>query len=125
MTDVIDRLRNQSPEATHFVVFDACRDELRLTRSGKSIVGAEKGFVPVGNTSGVMIAYATAPGRTASDTGSAGGPYAKALAEEIVKPGIEAVTMFRNVQLRIRQAIGQDPWLTFPTLPAALLFLGG
>jgi uncharacterized caspase-like protein len=81
--------------------------------------------VPVGNTSGVMIAYATAPGRTASDTGSAGGPYAKALAEEIVNPGIEAVTMFRNVQLRIKQAIGQDPWLTCPTLPAALLFLGG
>ena len=51
--------------------------------------------------------------------------YAKALAEEIVKPGIEAVTMFRNVQLRIKQSIGQDPWLTFPTLPAALLFLGG
>jgi hypothetical protein len=42
----------------------------------------------------------------------------KALAEEIVKPGIEAITMFRNVQLRVKQAIGQDPWLTFPTLPA-------
>ena len=54
LTDVIDKLRNQSPEATHFVVFDAGRDELRLTRSGKSIFGAEKGFVPVGNTSGVM-----------------------------------------------------------------------
>ena len=29
--------------------------------------------------------------------------------------------MFRNVQLRVKQAIGQDPWLSFPTLPAVFL----
>ena len=34
------------------------------------------------------------------------------------KPGVEAVTMFRNVQLKVKQTIGQDPWLSFPTLPA-------
>lgn len=64
-----------------------------------------------------MIAYATVP-RTASDVGDGGGPYAKVLADELVKPGIEAVTMFRNVQLRVKQTIGQDPWLSFPSLPA-------
>ena len=26
--------------------------------------------------------------------------------------------MFRNVQLRVKQTIGQDPWLSFPSLPA-------
>ena len=26
--------------------------------------------------------------------------------------------MFRNVQLRVKERIGQDPWITFPTLPA-------
>src|SRR5262249_48147680 len=26
--------------------------------------------------------------------------------------------MFRNVQLKVKQTIGQDPWLSFPTLPA-------
>src|SRR5262245_64617997 len=35
-----------------------------------------------------------------------------------MKPGVEAVTMFRNVQLRVKQTIGQDPWLSFPSLPA-------
>jgi len=34
LTEVIDKLRGQSPDATHYVVFDACRDELKLTRSG-------------------------------------------------------------------------------------------
>ena len=118
LTDIIDKLRSQSPNATHYVVFDACRDELQLTRQGKKALGSEKGFLPVSVTSGVMIAYATAPGRTASDAGALSGPYAKALAEEIVRPGLEAVTMFRNVQLKVQQAIGQDPWLSFPTLPA-------
>src|SRR5262249_16281347 len=32
-------------------------------------------------------------------------------------PGIEAVEMFRNVQRRVKHSIGQDPWLSFPTLP--------
>jgi hypothetical protein len=41
---------------------------LRLVRQGKKALGAEKGFTPVSTVTGVMIAYATAPGRTASDT---------------------------------------------------------
>ena len=60
-------------------------------------LGTDKGFVPVANTAGLLIAYATAPNRTASDAGDGGGPYAKALAEELLKPGVEAVTMFRDV----------------------------
>src|SRR5262245_44122401 len=70
------------------------------------------------DTAGLLIAYATAPRKTASDVGDVGGPYAKTLAEEIMKPGVEAVTMFRNVQLKVKQTIGQDPWLSFPSLPA-------
>jgi hypothetical protein len=48
----------------------------------------------------MLIAYATAEGELASDVGTSAGPYARVLAEEIVKPGIEAVTMFRRVQVR-------------------------
>jgi len=45
----------------------------------------------------MLIAYATAEGELASDVGVGAGPYAKALAEEIIKPGVEAVAMFRVV----------------------------
>jgi hypothetical protein len=38
---------------------------------------------------------------SASDAGVGGGPYAKVLAEELIKSGIEAVSMFRNVQIRV------------------------
>ena len=115
---IIDLLSKQAPNATHYVVFDACRNELNMAGTAAKALGTDKGFVPVTDTAGLLIAYATAPRKTASDVGDDGGPYAKALSEELTKPGIEAVTMFRNVQLRVKQTIGQDPWLSFPSLPA-------
>ena len=78
LREIVNRLRDQSPDAVHYVIFDACRDELRLTREGAKAL-ERKGFVPVANISGVMIAYATAPGKTASDAGDGGGVYAKTL----------------------------------------------
>jgi uncharacterized caspase-like protein len=115
---IIDVLSKQAPNATHYVVFDACRNELNMTGTAAAKTLSEKGFVPLMDTAGLLIAYATAPRKTASDVGDDGGPYAKTLAEEMMKPGVEAVTMFRNVQLRVKQSIGQDPWLSFPSLPA-------
>jgi hypothetical protein len=47
------------------VVFDACRNELNLTLKGRRAL-ADRGFVPIGYTPSVLIAYATAPGKTAS-----------------------------------------------------------
>jgi invasion protein IalB len=97
-------------------VFDACRNTLKLKQSGSNALAQSKGFVPVSQESGMLIAYATAEGELASDVGASAGPYARVLAEEIKKPGIEAVTMFRRVQVRVRSAIGQEPWLGFSAL---------
>jgi LysM repeat protein len=113
LREVIDRLRIRSPAATHYVVFDACRDELRLMPVLQRGQESKKGFFPIPYSEGVLIAYATAPGKTASDSGR----YARALAEEIVRPGIEAVAMFRNVALRVKTEIGQDPWISASALP--------
>jgi uncharacterized caspase-like protein len=115
LNTVVQGLRSQAPGATHFIVFDACRNELNLTRRDRKGF-ADKGFVPIAHTQGVMIAFSTEPGKTASDSGIGGGSYAKALADEMVKPGVEAVTMFRNVALRVKGEIGQDPWMQTSTL---------
>jgi hypothetical protein len=64
----------------------------------------------------MLVAYATAEGELASDLGRGAGPYAKVLAEEIVKPGIEAVVMFRAVQRRARATIHQEPYPGFSAL---------
>jgi hypothetical protein len=97
-------------------LIDACRNTLKLTQPGLRAVVQSKGFVPVAQENGMLIAYATAEGELASDVGVGAGPYAKVLAEEIVKPGIEAVIMFRAVQRRVRAATGQEPYLGFNTL---------
>ena len=116
LNGIVEGLREQAPAATHYVVFDACRSELNLTRKGEKAL-AGKGFVPMSYTPGVLVAYATAPGRTASDVGNGAGPYARALAEELLRPGVEAMTMFRNVALRVHREIDQDPWMSSSTLP--------
>jgi uncharacterized caspase-like protein len=116
LTEITGRLRKEASNATHFVVFDACRNELKLRKAGTRTLVRSRGFVPVAQEAGMLIAYATAEGELASDVGAAAGPYSSALAEEIVKPGVEAVTMFRNVQLRVRAAIGQEPWIGFSAL---------
>ncbi len=112
----IDLLSQRARNATHFVVFDACRSELNLGAPGKSLA-AEKGFAPVSDVSGILIAYATAQKRTAADTGV----FAKILSEELVKPGVEAFAVFREVQVRVEEAMHQEPWMSLNYIPRIYL----
>ncbi|MEZ5842774.1 MAG: caspase family protein [Hyphomicrobiaceae bacterium] len=114
--EITRRLKAEAGNATHFVVFDACRNTLKLREAGKRAVVQAKGFRAEREQPGMLISYATAEGELASDVGQGAGPYAKVLAEEIVRPGVEAVTMFRNVQRRVRAAIAQEPYLGFNAL---------
>ena len=116
LKEITRKLRTEAGNATHFVVFDACRNNLKLVKAGSRALVQSRGFVPVAQEAGMLIAYATAEDELASDVGSGAGPYASVLAEEIVKPGVEAVTMFRNVQRRVRVAIQQEPYLGFNAL---------
>src|SRR5215831_539023 len=75
-SEVLAILRNEAPNSAHYLVLDACRNTLQGARGGK-------GFVPVGQQSGVLVAFAAEPGKTASDTGQGSGPYAAALAAEL------------------------------------------
>ena len=65
-------------------MFGACRNVSKLKKAGARGLLQSKGFVPVGQEPGTLIAYATAEGELASDLGEGAGPYAKVLAEEIV-----------------------------------------
>src|SRR5262249_5884142 len=61
-SEVLAVLRAEAPNAAHYLVLDACRNTLQGSRGGK-------GFVPVDQQSGVLVAFAAEPGKTASDTG--------------------------------------------------------
>jgi uncharacterized caspase-like protein len=115
LTEISRKLKVEAGNATHFVVFDACRNALKLTQPGSRAIVQSKGLVPVVRENGMLIAYATAEVELATDVAGAGA-YAKALAEEIVKPGIEAVVMFRAVQWRVRIVTRQEPYLDFSAL---------
>jgi carboxyl-terminal processing protease len=115
VSDIIDRLSADAPEAVHFIVLDACRSELRLTKGTAAV--AEKGFLAQDSKSGAVVAFATAPGRTVADGGPGGGAYARALAAEIAAPGIEAMALLRKVALRVKREADQDPWLSAPAIP--------
>ena len=71
----------------HYLILDACRNTLQGSRGGK-------GFVPVEQQNGVLVAFSMEPGKTARDTGAASGPYAAALAMELVKP----VLRYRKIE---------------------------
>ena len=105
--DDILQLLDRAPAAAKFVVFDACRTELQLPTKDTL-----KGLLPVANQRGMFIAYATAPGRTALDTGTDGGPYAAALAKELAKPGLDHLNLFQNVKEDVLVASNgmQQPW---------------
>jgi formylglycine-generating enzyme required for sulfatase activity len=104
-SEILAILRKDASNAAHYVVIDACRNELKGARGAK-------GFLPVNQQSGTLIAFATAPGQTASDLGATSGPYAKALAAELVRPGVDDLNMFHRVKVAVSKATGGDqvPW---------------
>jgi uncharacterized caspase-like protein len=97
LDDVMEELRRSAPNASHFLVFDACRTELRV-----STRGANRSFAPIARHNGVFIATSTSPDFTATDSPSqASGPYARALAQELRKPGQDHVNLFQNVKAEV------------------------
>ena len=100
-SEVLAILRSEAPNAAHYLVLDACRNTLQGSRGGK-------GFVPVGQQSGVLVAFAAEPGKTASDTGEGSGPYAAALAAELVKPGQNDLLMFHRVRVAVMDKTNGD-----------------
>jgi hypothetical protein len=105
--DDVFALLNSARDAVKFVVFDACRNELRLPTKGTA-----KGLMPVTEQQGLFIAFASAPGETASDQGEKSGPYAAALAAELMKPGLDHLNLFQNVKESVLASTGgvQHPW---------------
>jgi carboxyl-terminal processing protease len=105
--DDVLKLLDGARSAAKFVVFDACRNELRIPTKSTS-----KGFVAVAEQQGMFIAYASATGHTASDQGDGSGPYAAALAAELLKPGLDHLSLFQNVKEAVYAQSGglQQPW---------------
>ncbi len=105
LDSIVSKLADLVPSAAHFVIFDACRNLLQMPTKGG------KGFMPVAERRGMLIAFSTDPGETASDEGDGAGPYAAALARELRRPGQHHLDLFQNVKEQVfRQTGSQVPW---------------
>lgn len=93
----------------NLLVLDACRNNPfgRAWRRG----GAE-GLAQMDAPTGTYIAFATAPGRTASDGTGANGLYTQHLLEALQHPGLKVEEVFKRVRVGVRQTSKdqQVPW---------------
>ena len=95
---------------TNIVILDACRDNPfeRSWRRGT----AGTGLAFMNAPSGSLIAYSTAPGKTALDGGGRNSPYTSALLKHIGTPNITVIQMFQRVRSMVRKqsSYKQTPW---------------
>lgn len=106
--DITQRLE-YAGNRVNFVVLDACRDN-PLPSATRSVAG---GLAPTKASRGMLIAYATAPGDTASDGGarSENSPYSASLAQALRAYGdVPAELMFKRVADAVDARHGQLPW---------------
>ncbi len=114
----MDNARNRM----NIVILDACRDNpfARSFRSGG------KGLASMDAPVGSIVAYATAPGKTASDGTGKNGLYTSELIREMQKPDMRLVDVFDNTRraVRTRTSGKQLPWES-RALEGAFYFAGG
>jgi TPR repeat protein len=108
VSELQDRLEARGARV-RILILDACRDSpFRGTRS------AGGGLAPL-NADGALIAYATAPGSTASDNAvGSNGLFTTHLLRALATPGLNVSELFRHVRLAVRNASGgrQVPWVS-------------
>ena len=92
----------------NIVILDACRNN-PFARSFRS---ASEGLAQVDAPTGTLIAYATAPGRVASDGTGQNGLYTSELLKQMRVPGLSATEMFMRVRAEVMKQTGnkQVPW---------------
>ena len=94
--------------AANLIILDACRDN----PFAASFRSSSRGLSMVEAPAGSLIAYATAPGKTASDGDDEHGVFTSALLNHIEDPGIDVEVILRDVRAEvIRKTQGkQTPW---------------
>ena len=98
-----------SGSGLNLVILDACRNN-PFERKFRSANGG--GLAQMDAPKGTLIAYATAPGKTASDGSGANGLYTQELLKAMPIPGIKVEDVFKRVRVEVAKASNdaQMPW---------------
>lgn len=95
-------------DGLNFIILDACRNNPFERR----FRGAAGGLAQMDAPKGTFIAYATAPGRTASDGAGDNGLYTQELLRVLPQKGLKVEDAFKQVRARVARATNdqQLPW---------------
>lgn len=104
---VLDQME-AAKSGVNLVILDACRNnpfERRFRSSGN-------GLAQINAPQGTLIAYATAPGKVASDGDGANGLYTAKLLQHLATPGLPVEEVFKRARVDVARATnnGQTPW---------------
>jgi len=99
---------DEAQNGLNIVILDACRDN----PFGRSMRSTSNGLAQVDAPTGTLIAYATAPGRVASDGSGQNGLYTSELLRQMSVVGLSATEMFMRVRAEVMKQTGnkQVPW---------------
>jgi len=105
----VDQLLYQLGNARlSMVILDACRNNPFERR----FRGGGGGLAQIDAPTGTLLAYATAPGKVASDGAGANGLYTEALLKVLDMPGLKVEDIFKQVRIHVVKASDgqQTPW---------------
>src|ERR1700722_18937698 len=107
--DILNKLDDARVRLS-LVILDACRDN-PFVRPGRSMA---RGLAQIDAPRGTIIAYATAPGKTAADGDGDNGVYTSELLKAMSEPGRKLQDVFERVIDRVEHQTGnaQTPWIS-------------
>lgn len=125
MVDVSLILRQMEGSGTklNLVILDACRNN---PFGGRGLRGTESGLAQIRAPEGTLLSYATQPGNVALDDTGNNSPYSAALAQTMLKPGLDIFQTFNQVGLQVKRATGgsQQPWVSSSPIDGSFYFMG-
>jgi TPR repeat protein len=114
---VIEKFKAAVPRSG-VLILDACRDNplpvgVAGATRGLKVAALTSGLARVEGVSGILIAYATAPGQVAYDGAGANSPFVAALSHYLGEPGLGVSDLFIRVRQRVMESTAgaQIPWV--------------
>jgi uncharacterized caspase-like protein len=106
--DILLEQMGSAGSRVNIVILDACRNN-PFERRFRAYEG---GLAQINAPTGTLIAYATAPGKTAADGSGANGLYTAELVRALDAPGLAVEEVFKRVRVEVARASGgaQTPW---------------
>jgi Caspase domain len=124
---VLQSLRDTGAKL-NILVLDACRNNpLLATSRSTGAAGAKAGLAPMRPPEGALVAFATEPGRLASDGKETGnGLYTRHLAKWIKEPDLTLEQVFKRTREAVQlESKGEQIPTEYSVLTGADLYLGG